>query len=57
MCESVASSSMKHLTRDSLSEIWANFQRGWQDPRVRCFIEELAADSHKTASLHQWVYL
>ncbi|MGO9425264.1 MAG: radical SAM protein [Steroidobacteraceae bacterium] len=43
--------------RDSLSEIWANFQRGWQDPRVRCFIEELAADSHKTASLHQWVYL
>jgi len=45
------------LRRESLNEIWANFQRGWQDPRVSRFVEELAADAHKTASLHQWVYL
>ncbi|HTV95542.1 MAG TPA: radical SAM protein [Steroidobacteraceae bacterium] len=43
--------------RQSLSEIWANFRRGWQDPRVSRFIEELAADSRKTAALHQWVHL
>ena len=45
------------LRRESLSEIWANFQRGWQDPRVSRFVEDLAADPHKTASLHQWVHL
>ncbi len=45
------------LRRESLSEIWANFQRGWQDPRVSRFVEDLAGDSHKTAALHQWVFL
>jgi MoaA/NifB/PqqE/SkfB family radical SAM enzyme len=43
--------------RETLSEIWANFQRGWQDPRVSRFVEEFATDSKKTAALHQWVYL
>jgi MoaA/NifB/PqqE/SkfB family radical SAM enzyme len=43
--------------RESLSEIWANFRRGWQDPRVSRFVEDLATDSRKTAALHQWVYL
>jgi len=45
------------LRRQSLEEIWAHFQRAWQDPRVARFIEELATDPTRTATLHQWVYL
>jgi MoaA/NifB/PqqE/SkfB family radical SAM enzyme len=45
------------LRRQSLSEIWANFQRAWQDPRVAQFIDDLSADPGKTSSLHQWVYV
>lgn len=43
--------------RDSLQDIWANFQRGWEDPRVRRFVDDLAADSQQTAALHHWVHL
>lgn len=43
--------------RDSLTEIWANFQRGWQDPRVKRFVEDLASDPKETSSLHHWVHL
>jgi MoaA/NifB/PqqE/SkfB family radical SAM enzyme len=43
--------------RDSLNDIWANFRRGWQDPRVKRFVEDLASDPKETASLHKWVYL
>jgi MoaA/NifB/PqqE/SkfB family radical SAM enzyme len=45
------------LRRQSLTEIWSNFQTAWQDPRVAQFVEDLAADPAKTASLHQWIYL
>jgi MoaA/NifB/PqqE/SkfB family radical SAM enzyme len=45
------------LRRQTLDEIWANFQRAWRDPRVAQFVEDLAADPRKTSSLHQWVYL
>lgn len=45
------------LRRQSLREIWANFQRAWQDPRVAQFVEDLATDPKKTSSLHRWVYL
>lgn len=45
------------LRRQRLDEIWTNFQRAWQDPRVARFVEELATDPTKTAALHQWVYL
>ena len=45
------------LRRQSLGEIWANFQQAWQDPRVAKFVEELAADPGKTAMLHRWVFL
>jgi MoaA/NifB/PqqE/SkfB family radical SAM enzyme len=45
------------LRHESLSEIWANFQRAWQDPRVSTFVHELATDSQKTSALHKWVYL
>ncbi|HSS64483.1 MAG TPA: radical SAM protein [Gammaproteobacteria bacterium] len=45
------------LRRQSLGEIWSNFQQAWQNPRVAQFVEELARDPQKTSSLHQWVYL
>jgi MoaA/NifB/PqqE/SkfB family radical SAM enzyme len=45
------------LRRQPLEEIWANFQRAWTDPRVATFIEDLASDSRKTSTLHQWIYL
>ena len=45
------------LRRQSLGEVWANFQRAWQDPRVGQFVEDLATDPRRTASLHQWVFV
>jgi MoaA/NifB/PqqE/SkfB family radical SAM enzyme len=45
------------LRRESLADIWSNFQRAWLDPRVAQFVDDLAADSGKTAALHRWVHL
>ena len=45
------------LRRQTLGEIWANFQNAWKDPRVTKFVEDLAGNPAKTAALHQWVYL
>lgn len=45
------------LRKQTLGEIWARFQSAWQDPRVAKFVEDLADDPRKTATLHQWVYL
>jgi MoaA/NifB/PqqE/SkfB family radical SAM enzyme len=45
------------LRRQTLGEIWGRFQSAWQDPRVAKFVEDLATDPRKTATLHQWVYL
>lgn len=45
------------LRRQSLAEVWANFQRAWQDPRVSGFVDDLADDPRRTATLHQWVFL
>lgn len=45
------------LRTQSLAEIWDNFQRAWQDPRVAGFVEDLATNPGKTSALHQWVYL
>ncbi len=45
------------LRRQSLGEIWGRFQTAWQDPRVARFVDDLALDPRKTATLHQWVYL
>jgi MoaA/NifB/PqqE/SkfB family radical SAM enzyme len=45
------------LRTQSLTEIWANFQRAWADPKVAQFVDDLAADPRKTAGLHQWVRL
>jgi MoaA/NifB/PqqE/SkfB family radical SAM enzyme len=43
------------LRRQSLTDIWANFRRAWQDPRVAKFIQDLAGDPGQTRTLHQWV--
>jgi MoaA/NifB/PqqE/SkfB family radical SAM enzyme len=45
------------LRKESLTEIWSNFQRAWSDPRVAQFVDDLAADPHKTSTLHQWIHL
>jgi len=45
------------LRRQPLREIWARFQQAWQDPRVAQFVEDLARDPRRTATLHQWVHL
>ncbi|HUL57320.1 MAG TPA: radical SAM protein [Usitatibacter sp.] len=45
------------LRRQPLTEVWANFQRAWRDPRVAQFVEDLAADPRRTSTLHEWVHL
>jgi len=45
------------LRKQSLSEIWDHFQRAWEDPRVRGFVDDLAADPRKTSALHQWIHV
>ena len=45
------------LRKQSLGEIWANFQRCWQDPRVAEFVEALARDPNATSLLHKWIFL
>lgn len=45
------------LRKQSLGDIWGNFQRAWQDPRVSEFVDALARDPGTTSMLHKWVYL
>jgi MoaA/NifB/PqqE/SkfB family radical SAM enzyme len=45
------------LRRESLGDIWANFQRAWRDPLVSNFVDDLARDPDTTAQLHKWVFL
>ncbi len=45
------------LRRESLAEVWINFQRAWRDPRVAQFIDDLATDPRKTSELHRWIRL
>jgi MoaA/NifB/PqqE/SkfB family radical SAM enzyme len=45
------------LRRQGLREVWANFRRAWQDPRVASFVDQLAVDPGLTRSLHQWVHV
>jgi len=45
------------LRRQSLSEIWTNFENAWNDPRIAEFVDALAKDPEKTSALHKWVYL
>ena len=43
------------LRSEPLTQVWSNFRRGWHDPRVAQFIDELAVDPGRTKTLHQWV--
>ena len=45
------------LRRESLTDVWANFQRAWADPQVAQFVDDLAADPRKTSGLHRWIHL
>jgi MoaA/NifB/PqqE/SkfB family radical SAM enzyme len=45
------------LRQQSLEEVWTNFQRAWQDPRVAQFVDDLCVDPQKTAGLHRWIHL
>jgi len=45
------------LREKSLQQIWSDFQRAWRDPRVAQFVDDLAHDPRRTATLHQWIYL
>ncbi len=45
------------LRKDTLGEIWDNFQRAWQDPRVAGFVDTLAREPGSTSLLHKWIYL
>jgi MoaA/NifB/PqqE/SkfB family radical SAM enzyme len=45
------------LRRDSLAQVWANFQEAWKDPRVSAFVAALEHDPTKTADLHRWIHV
>jgi hypothetical protein len=45
------------LRKDSLADVWENFQHAWQDPRIAEFVQALEQDPTKTADLHQWIYV
>ena len=45
------------LRNESLKDIWANFQRAWQDPQIAQFVHDLENDPAKTADLHKWIYV
>ena len=41
------------LRRDSLGEVWRNFQQAWKSPRVSAFVDRLAEDPNIVSRLHQ----
>ena len=43
------------LRIEPLAQVWSNFRRGWRDPRVAKFVDELAVDPGRTRTLHEWV--
>jgi MoaA/NifB/PqqE/SkfB family radical SAM enzyme len=45
------------LRNEPLTDVWANFQRAWRDPRVAQFVDELSQDPAKTRTLHEWIRL
>jgi MoaA/NifB/PqqE/SkfB family radical SAM enzyme len=45
------------LRHESLIDIWANFQRAWQDPQVSGFVDRLAVEPGSTSLLHKWISL
>jgi len=45
------------LRKESLKDVWANFQRAWQDPQIAQFVHDLENDPAKTADLHKWIFV
>ena len=43
------------LRRQPLAQVWKSFQRGWKDPRVAQFVDDLGRDPDITKTLHDWV--
>ncbi|MHB2026760.1 MAG: radical SAM protein [Elusimicrobiota bacterium] len=43
------------LKKDSLAQVWANFQRAWKNPKVARFIADLERDPSIIATLHKWI--
>ncbi|MEK7384247.1 MAG: radical SAM protein [Elusimicrobiota bacterium] len=41
------------LRKDSLGEVWVNFQQAWKSPMVSAFIDRLAEDPSIVSRLHQ----
>ena len=42
------------LRLQTLGQVWAQFQKAWQSPRVSAFIDRLAEDPNIVSRLHQW---
>ncbi|MDE2490264.1 MAG: radical SAM protein [Elusimicrobia bacterium] len=42
------------LRKDSLGQVWQNFQDAWKSPRVSAFVDRLAEDPTVVSRLHQW---
>jgi MoaA/NifB/PqqE/SkfB family radical SAM enzyme len=45
------------LRKQSLNEVWGNFQRAWQDPRIAGFVDDLARDPGTPSMSRKWVFL
>jgi len=45
------------LRKESLADIWKNFQRAWQNKLVSQYVDDLAENPGTTSNLHKWVYL
>ena len=43
------------LRAQTVTEVWANFQNAWMNPKVSQFVKDMATDDALTASLHKWV--
>ena len=45
---------LRRPARETLGQVWANFQNAWKSPKVSPFIDRLAEDPSIVSRLHQW---
>jgi MoaA/NifB/PqqE/SkfB family radical SAM enzyme len=45
------------LRKSGVTDIWANFQTAWKDPKVAQFVADMAGDEKLTSALHKWVHV
>lgn len=45
------------LRKDSVTQVWKNFQVAWKRPEVKEFVERMANEPKLTSELHRWVHL